>query len=50
MIAYFETPLINVQIDPKKQIKPQALIPLRGSSAEKAKEEQKYFKEAFGLD
>lgn len=50
MIAYFVTPLINVHIDPKKHIKPEALIKqLRGNSTGKTKEEQKYFKEAFGL-
>lgn len=51
ILAYFVTPLINVQLDPKKQIKMETLIkPLRSNNSEKTKEEQKYFKEAFGLE
>lgn len=51
IMAYFVTPLININLDKKHQISPQALIaPLRGDSEERARAEKQHFKDAFGLD
>lgn len=51
IMAYFITPLININLEKKHQISPQVLIePLRGTSGERARAEKQRIKAEFGLE